>query len=251
MFLVVKKKVVYLIGAILLVIIVGSVAMGMSSKAIETASKRLIPIYSVDNVEGKVALTFDAAWGSDKTRRIMDLLEANGYKGTFFLTGFWIDENDELTKEIFNRGHLIGNHSENHKHLSELKKDVLKDEIDSVSTKVERITGQTTKYFRAPFGEYDNRLISMLNERNTYCIQWSIDSLDWKGISGKEISDRVVSQVKSGDIILFHNNSDHVLDALPLIILALKNKNLTAVRVDELIYKDNYYIDNSGKQIRN
>lgn len=251
MFLVVKKKVVCLIGVILLVIIVGSVAVGMSSKAIETANKRLIPIYSVDNMEDKVALTFDAAWGSDKTRKIMDLLEANGYKGTFFLTGFWIDENEELTKEIFSRGHLIGNHSENHKHLSEVKKEELKEEIDGVSTKIERLTGQTTKYFRAPFGEYDNRLISTLNERSTYCIQWSIDSLDWKGISGKEISDRVVSRVKSGDIILFHNNSDHVLDALPLIILAIKNKKLSAVRVDELIYKDNYYIDNLGKQIRN
>ncbi len=251
MFLVVKKKVVCLIGAILLVIIVGCVAMGMSSRAIETASKRLIPIYSVDNTEGKVALTFDASWGSDKTRKIMNLLEDNGYRGTFFLTGFWVDENEELTKEIFSRGHLVGNHSENHKHLSEVKKEVLKEEIDGVSTKIEKLTGETTKYFRAPFGEYDNRLISALNERNIYCIQWSIDSLDWKGISGKEISDRVVSRVKSGDIILFHNNSDHVLDALPLIILALKNKNLTAVRVDELIYKDNYYIDNSGKQIRN
>ncbi|MBR3684899.1 MAG: polysaccharide deacetylase family protein [Clostridia bacterium] len=124
-------------------------------------------------------------------------------------------------------------------------------EIDTTSNKIKEIVGTSPLYFRAPFGEYDNGLINALNERQTQCIQWSIDSLDWKGLTGKEIADRVSSKIKSGDIVLFHNNSEHILDALPLIMLTLKNKGLSAVRVDELVYKDNFVINGEGKQIKN
>ena len=251
MFLVVKKRAIYLVAAILLSVLMLSVALGMSSKAIKTASKRLIPIYSVSRSDGKVALTFDAAWGSDKTRKIMDELEKNGFRGTFFLTGFWIDENEELTKEISERGHLVANHSENHKHLAKVNKSTLIEEIDGVDRKIECLTGSAPKYFRAPYGEYDNALMETLQERNTYCIQWSIDSLDWKGISASEIVSRVCEKMGSGAIVLFHNNSEHILEALPIICLAMKNKNLSCVRVDEMIHKENYYVDNNGKQFSN
>ena len=83
--------------------------------AIETdaLAKRLVPVYSVETTENKVALTFDCAWGADKTRSIMDAIENAGYKCTFFVTGFWVDANGELVKEIVSRGHQIGNHSDN------------------------------------------------------------------------------------------------------------------------------------------
>ena len=94
-------------------------------------------------------------------------------------------------------------------------------------------------------------MIEATENRGVQCIQWSIDSLDWKGISGGEIAERVVNNVEPGDIVLFHNNSDHILDALPLILLAIKNKGLKAVRMDQLVYKDNYAINAQGKQIKN
>ena len=81
-----------------------------------------------------------------------------------------------------------------------------------------------------------------------YTIQWSVDSLDWKGISARDICERV-QKAESGDIILCHNNSDHIVEALPLIFEAMKLKNLKFCPIGELIYKENYYIDNSGKQI--
>lgn len=238
--------IVLIIAAVTLVSLAFSGVIGASAK-----EKRLIPIYSVAVDDGRIALTFDCAWGSTKTRRIMDEVEKYGYKCTFFATGFWIDENQELVKEIFSRGHQIGNHSENHPHLSKVDAETLGKEIDLVSAKIEALTGEKTTCFRAPFGEYDNRLMSALKERNTHCIQWSIDSLDWKGIGGKEITERVVNRLKSGDIVLFHNDSDHVLDALPFVLVAVKNKGLNAVRVDELIYFEDYTVDGQGKQIKN
>ena len=82
-------------------------------------------------------------------------------------------------------------------------------------------------------------------------IQWDVDSLDWKGLSAGEILSRVKSGVKNGSIILFHNNSDYILEALPMIISFLKAENYKMVKISELVYEDNYYIDNNGLQKRN
>ena len=250
MFLVVKKKWLIALVCALLVVMIVAITTGVSVTS-AVATKRLIPVYSVERSDNKVALTFDCAWGADKTKLIMDEIEKNGYKCTFFVTGFWVDANKDLVKEINERGHQVANHSENHLHLGEANTQTIATEIDTTSNKIKEIVGTSPLYFRAPFGEYDNGLINALNERQTQCIQWSIDSLDWKGLTGKEITDRVSSKIKSGDIVLFHNNSEHILDALPLIMLTLKNKGLSAVRVDELVYKDNFVINGEGKQIKN
>ena len=247
---VVKKRT--LIAIILIVAVVVAVIAGVcaGNKTEDVAAiNRKVPVYAVDTSEKQVALTFDAAWGADQTRKIMDEVEKYGFKCTFFLTGFWIDENKELVKEIFDRGHLIGNHSENHKHLNEVAD--LNAEIDSVNADISAITGSSPVYFRAPFGEYDNDLISALESKGMQCVQWSIDSLDWKGISSSQIAERVVNDLEAGDIVLMHNASDHIVEALPLILLSIRNKGLSAVRLDEMLYKDNYTVNSQGIQIKN
>ena len=251
MFLVMRKRTALAVIATVLVLIaaVALVSAGAASEAV--AAKRLVPVYSVATEENKVALTFDASWGAEKTTAIMDILEEYGFEGTFFLTGIWIDEYPELVKEINERGHLIGNHSDNHKHLSELDAAGIDSEIDVTASKIEALTGYKPTYFRAPFGEYDNKLINALDARGVQCIQWSADSLDWKGISAAEITENVVSKLDKGTIVLCHNNSEHITEALPLILLAIKNKGMSAVRLDELVYKEGYTIDASGKQIKN
>ena len=77
------------------------------------------------------------------------------------------------------------------------------------------------------------------------------DSLDWKGLTADEIKNRVVSKVKNGSIILLHNGAKHTAEALPLVLSELKNQGYEFVTVSELIYKDNYTIDNTGMQIPN
>lgn len=249
MFAVWKKKSVLIILALLLITVTLSAL--VLSGVVGTAAKRKIPIYCVETEEKIVALTFDAAWGADKTTSIMDILEKYGFKGTFFLVGFWVDKYPELVKEIHDRGHLIGNHSLNHLHMSKMTAAILKDEIEINASKIAAITGERPAYFRPPFGEYDNALINYLDSVGVQTVQWSIDSLDWKGLSGSEICERVLPRLNNGSIILFHNNSDHVLDALPAILLSLKNKGYTGVRLDGMIYKEGYTIDSNGKQIKN
>ena len=86
---------------------------------------------------------------------------------------------------------------------------------------------------------------------NLKTIQWDVDSLDWKGLSANDISQRVLSRVKNGSIILMHNNSDHVLDGLRLILNRLKVQGYKVTAVGDLIYHDNFTIDRNGVQHKN
>ena len=114
---------------------------------------------------------------------------------------------------------------------------------------IEKITGEKVKVFRPPYGDYDDLLIDLAYELGLYTIQWDVDSLDWKNLSAKEIYNRVVPKVKNGSIVLFHNNGLHTAEALPMIIDALKKAGYEFVKIYDLIYKDNFTIDVTGKQI--
>lgn len=209
---------------------------------------RLVPIYSVETREKKVALTFDAAWGSDKTLKIVDTLLDSGVKGTFFLVGFWIEQNEDKVKQIAEAGFDIGTHSNTHPKMSSLSQAKMAEELESSMSKITKITGESVKFFRAPFGDYNDIVLNTATNLGLKTIQWDVDTLDWKGLSGKEIFNRVKNSVKNGSIILCHNNSDHILDALPLIISYLKDEGYQMVKLSELVYEKDYIVDNNGLQ---
>ena len=79
-------------------------------------------------------------------------------------------------------------------------------------------------------------------------IQWDVDSLDWKGLSAMEITNRILNGVRNGSIILCHNNSDHILDALPIVLDRLQKRNYNITCIGDLIIKGDYIIDNNGMQ---
>lgn len=251
MFIVIKKsKLILAVLLIAILCIAASLCFNPKVTSAFSAAKKL-PVYSVECSEKKVALTFDAAWGSDKTSQIMDILEKYEMSATFFLVGFWIDKYPEKAKEIFERGFLLGNHSANHLHMNKLSAEDMAREIETTNAKLKEITNEDTVFFRAPFGEYNNTLIEVLEEKNMLCVQWDVDSLDWKGLTGAQIAERILSRVKNGSIILCHNNSDYILQALPLVLLGLKNKGYKSVKLNELVLREDYYIDNNGRQHKN
>lgn len=209
---------------------------------------RLVPIYSVDTKEKKVALTFDAAWGSDKTEKIVEILKEKGVGGTFFLVGFWIEKNSDKVKMIDDAGIDIGTHSSSHPKMSQLSEDSMNQELQGSMDLITNITGKQVKFFRPPFGDYNDTLINVASNLGLKTIQWDVDTLDWKGLSASEILARVKSSVKNGSIILCHNNSDHILDALPLMIDYLKNEGYSMVNISSLVYENDYIIDNNGLQ---
>ena len=213
-----------------------------------TSSSRSLPIYSVETDEKKVAISFDCAWGIDHTDALLDIMEQNEIRCTFFAVQFWVENYPEYVQKIIDAGHELGTHSRTHPYMSKLSKDEIVSELKTSSAAIEKITGKKVTLFRPPYGDYNNLLIDTCAELGLYPIQWDVDSLDWKNLSGSEIAMRIVNSAKNGSIILCHNNGLHTAEALPIIFSTLKNRGYEFVPISELIYKDHYVIDHTGRQ---
>lgn len=213
------------------------------------SAKKELPIYSVETDEKKIAISFDAAWGDEYTGYILDTLDKYKVKSTFFLVEFWVDKYPEHVKEIFNRGHDVGNHSATHPNMSELSIIQMEEEINSTGDKIEKITGVKPTLFRPPFGDYNDTLIQTLRKNGYYGIQWDVDSLDWKELGVESVVDKVTRNVRNGSIVLFHNNAKYVKEYLPLVLERLQADGYEIVPISQLIYKDNFMMDNTGRQI--
>lgn len=213
-------------------------------------SERKLPIYCVNTTEKKIAISFDAAWGNEDTRDILDILKNNKVKATFFMTGEWIEKYPEDVKAIHNEGHELGNHSMNHKQMSTLSYDECISEIKQPHDLVKELTGVDMVVFRPPYGDYNNTLIEATESIGYSCIQWDVDSLDWKDYGVESIIDTVCnhSHLGNGSIILMHNGATHTAAALDSLIKNLKNQGYEFVKMSELIYTDNYYLDHEGRQ---
>lgn len=211
---------------------------------------RMVPIYRVETQEKKVAISFDAAWGSDITPKLLDILKKHDIKTTFFLVKFWMDRYPEMTRLIAKAGHEIGNHSATHPQMGRIPREKIISELKETHDKIKELTGQNAKLFRPPFGDYSNTLITTANEMGYHVIQWDVDSLDWKDLSAGAIYDRVIKQIKPGSIVLFHNNGKHTAEALEPIIVELKSRGYEIVPISELLIKGDYYVDKSTGEMR-
>ena len=252
-FCVIKSRTIKIITIILLVAVLLAVSINGSTSAqvFFGYAPRKVPIYSVATEEKRVAISFDAAWGADKTEEILKILDEFDVTATFFLVGFWVDDYTDMVKKIDEAGCEIGTHSNTHPHMVKLDKDSVREELTTSIEKIEAVTNKEVKLFRAPFGSYNNQLLDTAEELGLKTIQWDVDTLDWKGLSASEINNRVLSKVQNGSIILMHNNSDHVLDGLRLILTTLKNKSYKIGSVGDLVYEDNYTVDRNGVQHSN
>ena len=209
---------------------------------------RELPIYSVETQDKKIAISFDAAWGTEYTDDILNILDKYNVKTTFFLVGFWVDKYPEYVKEIHERGHEIGNHSTNHPYMTKLSEDQIVDELNKTGNKIYELTGKKPILFRPPFGDYNDKLIKICMNNGYYVIQWDVDSLDWKELGIQSVVDKVTRNVNNGSIVLFHNNAKYVSEYLPIVIEKLQSEGYEIVPISELIYRDDFYLDNTGRQ---
>lgn len=242
----------------LLIIVILSAAVGIFRSSVRltvedvvsvlVAEAKLHPIYAVDIKEKKVAISFDATWGSTRTPQILQILAKHNIRTTFFLTNIWLNEYPHLGKEIVACGHEAALHTATHPRLTELPDEKIRQELQENASLIKDITGQYPVLFRPPFGAYNNRVIKIIKEENFIPIQWSVDSLDWKDLSADAMFRRVTQRIHPGAIVLFHNDGANTPQALEPILEYLKNEGYTVVPVSELIFKDNYYIDVNGIQ---
>lgn len=156
-------------------------------------------------------------------------------------------------KAILAAGHDLGNHSENHKNMSQLSDAEKKEELMKVHDKVRTLTGYEMFLFRPPYGDYDNAVVNVAKDCGYYTIQWDVDSLDWKDYGVDSVIKTVTEHkhLGNGSIILCHNGAKYTAQALDTLITKLKEKGYIFVPVSELIYRDGYHMNVEGRQIKN
>lgn len=251
MFLVFNKEKIqtYFVSILTVGVLIAIANMSTAQILPTSSSERALPIYNVKTEENKVALTMNCAWSADDIDRILETLEKNEVKITFFIVGEWAEKYPEAVKKIYEAGHEIGTHSNTHPHVEQLSAEKNLEEIKLGVEKLQKITGEQTRLYRTPYGEYNDTVINTARENGCYTIQWNIDTLDYKGLTGDEMWGRIKEKLQKGSIILTHNGTEHTADSLDMLLKNIKTNGYQVTTVSDLIYKDNYIIDNNGTQI--
>jgi len=247
---IITKKTLFIMCMFCLGIAVASACVTDNGVQTGASAKKRIPIYCVQTDEKHIAVTFDAAWGDSDTDRLIEILASHNAKATFFIVGDWAQKYPESVKKFYDAGHEIANHSYNHTAYSTLDENGVYDDINKCNDILEGITGERPTLLRSPSGDYTDTSEAAAEKANMTTVQWSVDSLDWRGISCEEMEKRVLSATENGSIILFHNDVKNTPEALDAVLTSLSADGYSFVTVSELILKEPYRIDGAGKQIK-
>lgn len=214
------------------------------SKTVQVQNNEVLyePFQKIDETKPMIALTFDDGPHKFNTKKILDILNKNQAKATFFVLGTNIENNEELLKSMIFQGNEIGNHTYSHKQLTKLSKKEIEEEIQQTENILQNNIHYCAKVLRPPYGSHNSLVDSCASSYRV--VTWSLDTLDWKYRNTEKIVDEVISNVKEGDIILMHDLYKTTVDAVAIIIPKLKSMGYQFVTVSEL-YK--YYGDKVRK----
>lgn len=247
-FFIIKAKHLFLIPVALIIIVFLFFSAEKIQSVFKVGSKE-IPIYCVSRSDNKAALTFNCAWNEDDIDSILKTLDAYNVKCTFFIVGEWAEKFPDSVRLIAEHGHEIANHSYSHSHYKALGYEQILSDIEKCDKVLYDICQQKPTLFRAAYGEYNDATVKACEDNNRFCIQWSVDSLDYGDARGEDIYKRVVGGIQPGSIILMHTGTKNTAKILPKILSDICSKyRLTTV--SDIIYKENYIIDGTGKQIK-
>ena len=201
----------------------------------------------LDITKPMVALTWDDGPKSSVGNHLMDVLEANNGRGTFFIVGERIDKDPDEVKRMVADGHEVGNHSWDHdEKLSKKGVDYIRSEFDKTNQKVQELTGVTPTLVRLPGGIASEDVKSTLTMPMIF---WSIDTLDWKTKNAQSTIDAIQGNIKDGDIVLMHELYDATSQACDTVIPWLNQQGYQMVTVSELIqFRQANVAGGNGKQ---
>lgn len=181
----------------------------------------------------KVALTFDDGPHPQYTVEMMEGLREKNVKATFFLLGEQVEKHPEIVKQIYEEGHVVGNHSYKHEQLSKLTMQRACEQVNRTNKLIYDITGENPSYLRPPFGDWHEKLDC---EANMVEVLWDVDTLDWSSQNHNEIVNKVLKNVKENDIILMHDGYETSVTAAMEIIDTLRERGYEFVTVDEILF---------------
>lgn len=181
----------------------------------------------------KIALTFDDGPHPYYTEQLLKGLKERDARATFFITGKNAREYPEIVKEIYDDGHLIGNHTYNHTQLTSKNRESFKEEIIKTNEAIKEVTGEDTIYVRPPYGSWNKEFEK---ELNMFPVLWTIDPLDWCSSNVSCIVDTVCAKAGENEIILMHDQYKSTVTAAFKIVDRLKEEGYEFVTVDELLF---------------
>lgn len=181
-----------------------------------------------------IALTFDDGPRTSVTSRILDSLQQNGGRATFFMVGTNVDANAGVIRRMTEQGCEVANHTYDHKYLTRIGADGILSQVGSANQKIASVCGVSPVLMRPPGGYVDSASLSVLGSMGMPAIMWSIDTRDWQHRNAQKTIDTVLSQVKDGDIILMHDIYEPTAVAAEALIPELTARGYQLVTVSEL-----------------
>ncbi len=203
-------------------------------------NKKLIDEYeglAMGNKDEKVVyLTFDMGYEAGYTEKILNVLKENDVKATFFITAHYVNTHPELVKRMIDEGHIIGNHTVNHKSMPDLSEKEITDEIMKLHAAIYEKFGYEMKYIRPPKGEYSERTLAIMKNLGYTTVMWSFAYDDWdEAKQGREEygKQKVLENVHNGEIMLLHGTSKDNSNILDSCIKEIKSMGYEFKNIDQ------------------
>ncbi len=207
---------------------------------IPDSTKKLMQQYNayyIDTVPRSLYLTFDEGYENGYTAKILDVLKENDVKAAFFITGPYLEKEEELVRRMVEEGHIVGNHTVNHPSMPEVKDDEkLKKEITELNHTFKEKFGQDMKYIRPPKGEYSERTLALSNDLGYTSVFWSFAYKDWdtkKQKGTKNAYQEIMNGVHDGCVLLLHAVSKDNAEILDTVIKDLKSAGYSFRSLDD------------------
>jgi len=191
-------------------------------------------IYNGDLNSNKVSLMINVYWGNEYIEPMLDVLDDYNVKTTFFVGGSWVAKYPDMLKEIYSRGHEIGNHGYFHKDQDKLSYDQNLEEINMCHKVVKNFINVDMTLFAPPSGAFSNNTLKASQELGYQTIMWTCDTIDWRDHDTDLIVERATKKAKGGSLILCHP-TENTLKALPQVLKYYQENNLQACPVSEVI----------------
>ncbi|MGM8211706.1 polysaccharide deacetylase family protein [Virgibacillus sp. W0430] len=178
---------------------------------------RAAPIYRGHPEKDMVAFLINVSWGDEHIPDILNILNEQQIKATFFIEGKWAKEHAELVKMIDEQGHIIGNHAYNHPDMAYMSKAESVEQIEQTNKIIKAIIDKDLKWFAPPSGSFSEDVLIAAEEQNMQTILWTIDTIDWKNPSVSVMMNRVQAKLHPGGTILMHPTAATVRSLQPII----------------------------------
>lgn len=192
------------------------------------------PIYKGNPRKPMVSLMINVAWGNEYIGPMLDVLEKENVRATFFFDGSWLSKNIETAKLIREKGHELSNHAYSHKNMSQLGREETVREIGRTQQLLKDELGVDNRLFAPPSGDYSDLTVKVAHEMKLKTILWTLDTVDWMKPTSDSIVRKISARVEPGSLILMHPTASSS-GALEGMIREIRRKGLALGTVSELI----------------